>query len=121
MAADEPRFPPGWPEDYKEYVKRNMEEQQLQFMAHQHNMMGFFETLDKDQLNTLAAILHNITHNGANVTFYQGFILARLELIHGQCSACGENHAEDIAKFHAEMVADAEATTLPPDEGPIAL
>jgi len=99
--SDELRFPPGWPEDYKDYVKRNMEEQQLQASAHQHNLVGLFETLDKEQLNTFLQVMNSCENDHSRIAFFVGLTMARLDLVHGQCAACGANHAEEIVAFQA--------------------
>ena len=89
-------FPPGVPEDIQEFVKTQVDRHEMSVNVHRHELIRFFAELTSDQAHQLAAILSMLEDNPERASYFLGYLQATLQYRFNECSACGENHEEQL-------------------------
>lgn len=93
---EEPLFPPGVPEEWKERVRSKIERQEMQSVDINHTIISFIQELSDDQLDSLETMLTLTGMSEEAAQYYLGVISGVAMLKFGRCPYCRVNHEQEI-------------------------
>jgi hypothetical protein len=97
------------PEEMKAHLKEAADRQEMETSVVVHSVSRLFNTMDEDQLQSLARILGAVAVNSnpsGLASFYQGVALALMSEKHGRCLGCGTNHSTELDELSGTPSAD---------------
>jgi len=105
-------FPPGMPEELKEFVIKKATRAEMEMDATRHDLARFFDELSSDQLRTLCGIFGSMDRKTA--MYYQGYATALLQVKFNLCAGCGQDHDKFPFQDEVQVVkGDGEGDPLP--------
>jgi hypothetical protein len=104
-------FPPGMPEELKEYVIHHATRQEMEVNAHRHDLVRFFDELNAEQLHTLIALMGMVGSKKKMALYYQGYVTALMAQKFDVCAGCGTNHEQELL---GEVTGDGTGEPLSP-------
>lgn len=88
------------PEEIKEQIRKEMDENHMRLEAFRHDVQRLFEEIDKDHLVTLRHVFFQFaqTPNPQYAAYLEGVAATTLHYKYGVCGSCGEDHTEALLK-----------------------
>lgn len=108
-------FPPGVPEELKEFVIKKVTRQEMEVDATRHELARFFEELNPEQLRTLCHLFGQMDRKIA--MYYLGYVTSLLQTKFNLCAGCGRDHDKELFEPHDEVTViegDGTGKRLPP-------
>lgn len=85
-------FPPGMPEDQQNFLRRQVERQEMAMDEHHLRIKGFFNELSLDHLQTFTRIMARVQQEPNYAPYMEGVADAYIESRFDVCPGCGKKH-----------------------------
>lgn len=104
--ADEIEFPPGIPDEYKSFIKRQIERNAMEQDDYHLRLRHFFNDLSVDNLTLFSTLMARAQLHPTFAAYMEGMADATLETKHGICPGCGKNHDPNMDALDLTDVPD---------------